>query len=553
MSKQHNSACLMTGGEAIVAGLKANGVDTVFGLPGVQMYPLFDALHGAANQIQTIGARHEQACAYMAYGYARSTGKPGIYSVVPGPGVLNASAATAMALGASAPLLCLTGQVPSEYIGRWRGHLHELPDQLATIRSFTKSAARIERAAEAPRAVNAAFRQMLEGRPGPVSLEMAWDKMAMAEQVTALGAAQIEAALPPDPDHVAAAAKLITGAKRPMIFVGSGALHAGEAVLALAEVLDAPVAAFRGGRGVVAEDHPLGVSSYQAKLLWDTTDLAILIGTRAEAPLMRWTGMRRLVDRFDRPMVRIDVDPAEMVRIKADVGVVADAADGARALYEAVSRLPLAREGEAARRVLEARARAERDIAGVEPQLSYLRAIREVLPRDGILVEELCQAGFTSYFGFPIYQPRTYVSSGFSGTLGFGFQTALGVKVGNPGRAVVSITGDGGFMFGVQELATAVHHGIGLVTIVFNNLAYGNVRRDQQERYQGHVIGSDLTNPDFVKLGEAFGAWSRRVETPAALKATLAQALEQSGPALIEVAVGRDNEVAPWKFIHFPG
>ena len=543
---------LMSGGEAIVEGLKANGVDTVFGLPGVQMYPLFDALHGASNTIQTIGARHEQACAYMAYGYARSTGKPGVFSVVPGPGVLNASAALSMALGASAPLLCLTGQVPSEFIGKWRGHLHELPDQLASLKSFTKAASRIERAADAPRAVNGAWRHLKEGRPGPVALEMAWDVMAKRQWVQPLPAAAIEPALEPDPDLIAAAVKLIAKAQRPMIFLGSGAQHASAEVRALAEALDAPVAAFRGGRGVVADDHPLGVSSYQARLLWDSCDMVIALGTRLELPLMRWKGMMRLIDKLEKPLIRIDIDPGEMFRIKADVGLVADAADGARALYEAVTKAALRLAGDGQERVAVARAQAALDIVGVEPQLSYLKAIREVLPRDGILVEELCQAGVTSYFGFPIYEPRTFISSGFSGTLGYGFPTALGVKVGNPQRAVVSITGDGGFLFGMQELATAVHHGIGLVTIVFNNASYGNVRRDQIERFQGRVMGADLTNPDFVRLGEAFGVSTSRVDRPEALKIALQNALAHDRPALIEVALARDSEVSPWKFLHFP-
>ena len=551
MDKKVNTPRLMSGGEAIVDSLMANGVDTVFGLPGVQMYPLFDALHQASNTIRTIAARHEQACAYMAFGYARSTGRPGVFSVVPGPGVLNASAAIATALGASAPVLCLTGQIPSDFIGRGRGHLHELPDQLATIQSFTKAAARIERSAEAPRHVNWAFRQLCEGRPGPVSLEMAWDVMARRESVQGLGAARIEAALAPDPEQVANAARLIASAKRPIIFLGSGAQHASAAITALAEAIDAPVAAFRGGRGIVAEDHPLGVSSYQAKLLWDKSDLVIGIGTRLEMPLMRWQGMSGLVTSFDRPMIRIDIDPVEMVRIKADAGIIADAADGAKALYDVVSRMKLSAAGDGVRRVMEARAKAAKDIAGIEPHMSYLKVIREVMPRDGILVEELCQAGFTSYFGYPVLAPRTYISSGFSGTLGYGFQTALGVKIGNPRKAVVSITGDGGFMFGVQELATAVHHGIGLVTIVFNNASYGNVRRDQQERYGGRVLGSDLTNPDFVKLGDAFGVMARRVTTPAELKGVLEAALGSDRPSLIEVAIRRDSETSPWKFIHF--
>src|SRR5215813_15239300 len=180
---------VMTGGMAIVEALLANGVDTVFGLPGAQLYPLFDALASTRDTIRTVGARHEQACGYMAFGYARSTGRPGVYAVVPGPGLLNTPAALATALGCNAPLLCITGQAPAAFIDRGRGHLHELPDQLATLRSLTKWAARIERPSEAPAVINEAFRQMLAGRPGPVAVEMAWDSMAAAEAVTPLPAA----------------------------------------------------------------------------------------------------------------------------------------------------------------------------------------------------------------------------------------------------------------------------------------------------------------------------------------------------------------------------
>src|SRR6185312_12243384 len=169
------------------------------------------------------------------------------------------------------------------------------------------------------------------------------------------------------------------------------------------------------------------------------------------------------------------------------------------------------------------------DIREVQPQHDYLRAIREVLPRDGFFVEEISQVGFASYFCFPVYKPRTFVTCGYQGTLGFGFPTALGVKVGNPGKQVVSITGDGGFMFGVQELAAAVQHDINLVTVVFNNGAFGNVMRDQQTKFRG-PMGSELRNPDFVKLAESFGAQGWRAKTPDELRSLVERGFAQQGP-----------------------
>src|ERR1700744_1721562 len=211
-----------SGGEAIVSGLIAHDVDTVFGLPGAQIYGLFDAFHQA--QLKVFGARHEQACGYMAFGYARASGKPGVFSVVPGPGVLNASAALLTAFGANEPVLCLTGQVPTAFLGKGRGHLHEMPDQLATMRTFVKWAERIEYPDNAPTMVSRAFQEMMSGRRGPVSLEMPWDVFT---QRTETGASKIFDLFPtpqPDADPIKDAAALIKAAKRPMILVGSGAI-----------------------------------------------------------------------------------------------------------------------------------------------------------------------------------------------------------------------------------------------------------------------------------------------------------------------------------------
>jgi acetolactate synthase I/II/III large subunit len=547
----------MTGGMAIVSALIANGVDTVFGLPGAQMYPFFDALQQRSDRIRTIGARHEQACGYMAFGYARSTGRPGVFAVVPGPGVLNTTAALCTAFGCNAPVLCVTGQVPTPFLGRGRGHLHELPDQLATLRGLTKWVARIERASDAPGVIDEAFRQMLSGRPGPVGVEMAWDVMAGSEWVTPLAAATIAAAPPPSPTDIEAAARALVAARRPMIMVGSGAQHASEAVLALAEELGAPVAAFRGGRGIVSEDHPLGLSSYAAFRLWPQIDALIGIGSRLEMPYMRWSGMMKLIDRPEAPphLIRIDIDPAEMNRLAPHFPIVADSADGAWALRDAVRKLR-ARQmsgktgAEGLPPIAAAKTEAARAIRQVQPQMDYLDVIRAELPRDGLLVEELSQVGFASYFGYPVYEPRTYISGGYQGTLGFGFQSALGVKTAHPSRPVVSITGDGGFMFGVQELATAAQHGIGLVTLLFNNNAFGNVLRDQRIGFGDRLIGAKLQNPDFMDLAKAFGVEGHRVASPTALAPVLRQALNAGRPVLIEIAVAQGSEVSPWEFIH---
>ena len=556
----------VTGGMAIVDALIANGVDTVFGLPGAQLYPLFGALRERGDAIRAIGARHEQACGYMAFGYARSTGRPGVYAVVPGPGVLNTTAALCTAFGCCAPVLCITGQVPSAFLGRERGHLHELSDQLGMLRTITKWQARIERAADAPAIINEAFRRMLSGRPGPVVVEMAWDTMAARGDVLPLPRARVPTAPPPSPTEIAAAAEILATARRPLIMSGSGAQHASDAVRELAELIDAPVAALRGGRGVMPEDDTLGISSHTAYLLWPDTDAVVGIGTRLEMPYMRWTGMMTLIDRPAAPphMIRIDVDAAEMRRLVPHAPIVADAEAGTRALSAAIRALGGRKSPSRAKQSADTRARiaaaksaAHAETRKVQPQIAYLDVIREVLPRDGLFVTELSQVGFASYFAFPIYAPRTYISEGYQGTLGFGFPTALGVKVAHPDRAVVSVTGDGGFMFAVQELATAKQFGIALVVLLFNNNSYGNVMRDMRTGAGKPLPGDNQTgdlaqleNPDFLALAKAFGIEGHRVASPAALKPVLARALHTKAPVLIEIEVEQGSETSPWAFIH---
>ena len=538
---------------AIVDALIANGVDTVFGLPGAQMYPLFDELYQSSDKVRTIGARHEQGVGYMAFGYARSTGKLGVYSPVPGPGMLNTTASMCTALGACAPTLCLTGEVPSMFKGQGRGHLHELPDQLGVLQRLTRYAHHIDDITETPEATNKAIGAALSGRQGPAALSVCWDQLGASAQMADATAASIPAAPELDLDQISAAVRLISQARQPMIFTGSGAQASSADITRLAQALGAPVVGFRGGRGVVGEDQALGLNMFAAWNMWPNVDLMIGIGTRLEIPFMRWSGMMSYKRSLPgRKLIRIDIDPAEMAKLDTDAPVVADAGVGVRALLAALERSGHRPQGDL-EAIAEAKAKAARAIRAVQPQMDYMDVIRDVIPRDGFFVEELSQMGFTSNFGYPVYEPRTYVSCGYQGTLGFGFPTALGVKAAHPDKAVVSITGDGGFMFGMPELATAVQYGLNLVTVVFDNSGYGNVKRDQKMRFNNHIIGADLVNPDFVKLAESFGIRAWQADSPQALRPALQAAIELGAPALIRVPVPSGSEASPWDFIHPAG
>ena len=535
---------VMTSGQAIVDGLIRNHVTHIFGIPGAHTYALFDALYARRNEIRLIGSRHEQGAAYMAFGYAQSSGRTGVYTCVPGPGVLNTGAALATAYGANAPVLCVTSEIPAAEIGQGHGILHELPDQLGTLRTLTKSAARINHASEAPRIVNEAFNRMRSGRPGPTAIECPWDTLGQSAPVSPLEPAFMDR--PPEPDArlVTKAAEIIADAANPMIMVGSGAIGARAEIGELATMLQAPVTSHRSGRGIVPDDAPCGLNFAAAYELWFKCDVLIAIGTRMELQYLRW---RRFPEKLK--IVRIDIDSLEMVRRKADIGIVADATLGTRALIDAL-RPKVGMRQSRAEEFAGCKAAARRKYESVQPQLAYLDVIRDLLPRDGFLVEEICQVGFTARFGFPVYAPRTYVTCGYQDNLGFGFTTALGVKVAHPDRAVISINGDGGFMFGVQELATAVQHNIDVVAIVFNNGGFGNVMRDQKVNYGGRHIGGQLKNPDFAALARSFGAEAFKVASPQELRPALASAMEAKMPAVIEVMGEPGGEASPWPFIH---
>jgi acetolactate synthase-1/2/3 large subunit len=539
-------AATMTTGEAVVAALLAHGLDTIYVLPGIHNDDFFDALARAQEakrgaRLRTVHTRHEQGAAYMALGAALATGKPQAYCVVPGPGLLNAAAALLTAYGMNAPVLALFGQIPADAIGRGLAHLHEIRDQAGIISRLVDWSARIGTPTQAPRLVAEAIRSMFSGRPGPAALECAIDVWGRAAAVAAQ--APLPVAQPPiDEDAIKAAARRLGAAARPLIIAGGGAQDASAEVTRLAHLLQAPVLSYRRGRGVLDERDPLAVNLPIGRDLWGEADVVLAVGTHLHMPLLHWG-----IDR-DLAIIRVDADPDEPARLaKPAVALVGSAKPILRRLLEI---LPAhnKRRPSRAEEMRERHARIDKRLARLEPQLSFLAAIRAELPEDGIFVDEVTQVGFASRLAFPVYRPRTYLSPGYQDNLGFGFATALGAQDARRDLPVVSITGDGGFLFTASEMASAMRHRIPLTTVVFNDGAFGNVRRIQQERYGNRQIASDLTNPDFVAFGKSFGAQAERAKTPRQLQAALRRAVtRRDGPTLIEVPVG--PMPSPWEFI----
>ena len=529
----------MTTAEATVDALLRHGMDTLFALPGVNNDHLFDAVHATAGRMRVLHPRHEQTSAYMALGAALATGRPQAYAAVPGPGILNTAAALLTAYGTGAPVLAIAGQIPSDAIDRGWGHLHELPDQLGLLRHMVKWAARIPSATEAPGLVAEALRAALSGRTRPVALECAIDIWGRPGQTSPV------APLPPfrpevDPDAVEQAAKLLGAAERPIIIAGGGALDAGPELLAVAELLQAPVVTYRRGRGVVPTAHPLAASLPVGQRLWPQADAVLGVGTRLHFAQSVWGTDP------DLKIVRIDIDAEQISRFRRpDVAVQADAAEGLRALLAA---LPAHNRARAPREDLAAaQAWFAGRIARQEPQIGFLRALRAALPEDGMVVEDVTQVGFCGRLAFPVAAPRRYISPGYQDNLGWGYGAALGVQAALPDRAVVAICGDGGFMYQAQELATAMRHSLPVVAVVFDDGAFGNVRRIQSEHFGNRLIACDLTNPDFHAFARSFGANAFRATDEASLATALREALAARAPALVHVKVG--EMPSPWDML----
>ena len=525
-----------------VQGLIANGIENLYCLPGIQNDGFFNTLFDSTDRLTPIQTRHEQGAAYMAMGAALATGKPQAFCVVPGPGFLNATAALSTAYAVNAPLLALVGQIPTGAQGKGHGLLHEIPDQFAILSQLTKTSHRISDPDDAAVAIRAAFTALKSGRPRPVGLEIAvnmWAQFCKGAPVDLSAAATPSPS--PDTNAIAKAAQLIAASKAPMIVVGGGAQDDAEMVQHLSSRIGAPVVAFRTGHGVVPSGDPLSITMPVAHDLWADVDLVIGLGTRLQSQVMAWGQDDAM------KVIHIDIDKEQIGRsAQVDVGIHAALCDALPLLLDEIDR-ETDPDQNWIDRVSKAKARRAAEYAQrLAPQIGWLQAIRDALPPEGIFVDELTQTGYVSRFAFPSFGPRRFISTGYQGTLGYGFPTALGVAHARRDVPVVAISGDGGALFGITELAT----NIPLTTVIFNDHAFGNVRRLQMDNYDSRLIASDLTSPDFASLARSFGAQGLMASNPDDLRNALEIAMNHDGPSVIEVPVG--ELPSPWDFVLMP-
>ncbi len=522
----------MTGGQALVASLHREGVSVIFGLPGVQLYGAMAALR-EEPRIRFIATRHEQATTYMADGYARASGDFGVALVVPGPGLLNASAGLSTAYSASSPVLLIAGQVPKSKIGQNVGLLHEVNDQLDAIAPVTKWRQRILEVAEIPAVIREAARQLRTGRPRPVVVDIPPETLEDEGEVTLLDPASAVRPAAAAADLERAASRL-QAAREPMILAGGGVNLSGahDALRAVAEHLQAPVIMTAEGKGALSDAHPLSLGAAlwpgaPLRGLLDRADLVLAVGTRLATAALPPA----------QEVIQLDIDPEEIGRNHArTVGLVGDARATLTLLAERLRAAGPARSPRGAELGAVRAAAAAAD--DQEPQAAIQRSLRAGTPHDAIAVFDMTQMGYHSRPFWPVYEPRTYLTSSYSGNLGFAFPTGIGARVARPDRPVIVVAGDGGFLFNSQELSTLVRYRIPVVVVVFTDDSYGNVARDLDEAWGGS-IGAELANPDFVRLAEAYGVTGFRAKEPAEVGDLVREAVALQSPALIEVPVGR--------------
>jgi acetolactate synthase-1/2/3 large subunit len=523
----------LTGGEALAEQLAREGVRHVFGVPGVQLDYAVDGLAKIAPRIAYWNTRHEQTTSYMADGYARAGGGIGVCMVVPGPGLLNALSGVATAYACSSRVLCIAGQIPSHAIGRGFGLLHEIPEQSSILGALTKWSKRAEHPSDIPGIVHNAMQQLRSGRPRPVGIEVPPDVLQAEADVTLLDPVDHDEPFGPNPDLLRQAADLIRKAERPVIYAGGGVVagDASPALRELAELLQCPVVMSANGRGALDDRHPLALTWLAGRAVLAEADLVLGVGTRF---LM---GDRQLRLAPGAQLVLLNAESNDLGEPRTPaIAIHCDATLGLAGIRGKLADQP---ERECWADVDRLRRWAEDLLRAIEPQYSWVRALRSAMPEDGILVNEFTQVGYLAQAAYPVYGPRTHIGPGYQGTLGYGFPTALGARVAQPDHAVLSINGDGGFGWALAELSTARKFDIGLVTVVFNDQAYGNVRRSQMQQFAGRINGSELLNPDFVELAESFGVRGARCTTPAELEGVLRETLGvERGPVLIDVPVG---------------
>jgi len=534
----------MTGAEIMIEALKREHVEVVFGIPGVQIMELLDAFY-RMTEVRWITVRHEQTAAYMAFGYAYSTGKPGVAMVVPGPGALNTCAAIGTAYAASTPVTLLSGQIDTPNLGKDRGVLHDLSEQLEVFKPITKWNGRVSDIAEIPSTLHKAMSLSKAGRPRPVQIEIPFDLWAEKDEFRTDNFTPA-AARTASPSKIRQAVKMLTEAERPVIWAGGGviAADAAEPVTQLAERLNAAVVMTTEGKGALSGKHPLyaGLADPRTNDVLSRADVVLCLGSRLQS-MHRWhsevpAGLK---------VIQIDVDEGELGRNwKADLAAVADACEATSALLEELPGSGRSLwQAEEIREIHNSFVAKADELAPI--QSNIIRDIRSELEEDAILVPGITSLGYWSWYLYPVYRPRTYLSSSYFFTLGYAFPTALGAKVGNPDRQVVVLSGDGGFLFAVGDLATAVQLDLNIVVIVFNDGLYGATYRIQKTQYDDRTIGTELVNPDYAALADSFGATGIKLSGPGELGPALRTALGARGPVVIEVPV--ENGPHPWEVL----
>jgi 5-guanidino-2-oxopentanoate decarboxylase len=518
----------MTGGHAVVACLKAHGIDTVFGIPGVHTLDLYRGL--AELGIRHIGVRHEQGAGFMADGYARASGKPGVCCLITGPGLMNAATAIGQAYSDSMPMLVLASVNATDQVGRGRGLLHEITDQHAAIAPLTGFARTIRRAPELPQAIADAYRLFATGRPRPVVLEFPLDFLSAPAEI-APSPAQPAARPVASATDLQRAASLIDAAQRPILLLGGGTVDCAAEARAFAEKTGCLVVMTTAGKGVIPDSHPASLGATLVKPatqgLLAEADVVIAVGTEL-SETDSW------IERLELPgkLIRIDLDRHTMTRDYAPtVGLLADAGPTLSALARLVTRLRPPDLQHAAQ------IRAENH-GNPDPlrrkHMAVLDAIRAALPADGMLFTDMTQIAYTGNHYYHCEAPRSWFHPNGFGTLGYAMPAAIGAKIACPGRAIAALAGDGGFLFTVQDLGTAVEQRLPLPIILWNNDALGQIAGDMVERGIPE-LGVKPRNPDFPALARAFGAEAVRPESLSGLSEAIRRALTAKGPTLIEV------------------
>ena len=534
----------LSGGEALAKSLVREGIDTVFGLPGVQMYGLITGIRDEPG-LRMITARHEFSTTHMADGYARATGKPSVAVVVPGVGLYNAGSGIATAYARSSPVLLLAGEVPRAQIGKGLDGLHEIVDQADLMKPITKFRKSIMRPHEAPAAVNEAFRQMRSGRPRPTFIDMPPEGMVEREEVDLLESAPGERATGDD-SQIEEAAQNLLDAKSAIIFAGGGVARsdAFDELADLAEMTGLPVVNSAGGKGVIPFSHANSIGTWVGaegpiKEMIDGAEVILAIGTRFTPRNPAGSGSK---------VIHIDPDESILGRPHPNkMKLKGDAKATLSKLNAALSELGCDSEMMAERHAFDKAAlqeHRERD-RSEDAAYPWLVAIQDAYPDEATGIWGMTQLGYYSRQHFEVDRPWAYIDSGYMGTLGYAFPTAIGAKVGVPDRPVICIVGDGGFMYASGELSTAVKYGINLVTVVFNDGAYGNVARDLDQDFGGSYE-ADFVNPDFVAMAKAYGGEGFLATSPAELTTALRSAIEADAPSIVEVQLGRLPRPKAW-------